>query len=189
MSEAKQLPPYLEGIIWQPFTNYTPPSWDVLSMRIAYDASEKSKDLKTKIGAYITGPEHEPISFGFNGIPRGVKDLPERLERPLKYQYTEHGERNAIFSVPRIGGPSLKGSIMFTHGMPCCDCGRAIIQAGIKTVVTHKPWEDFFAHFYDNWKESCAVSRIMLEEAGVEWRQMTEFVGRMGYINGYTFKV
>lgn len=188
MSE-KILPAYLEGRIVGPFTDYVPPSWDVLCMRIAYDASEKSKDPKTKIGAFIVGPDHEPISFGYNGMPRGVEDTFERLQRPLKYQFIEHAERNAIFSVPRIGGPSLKGSIMFTHGLPCCDCGRAVIQAGIKTVVTHKPWEDFFAYFYDNWKESCEVSRIMFAEAGIEWRQMDEFVGRDGYINGTQFRV
>ena len=35
----------------------------------------------------------------YNGIVRGVSDdIPERLERPTKYDFFEHAERNAVYN-------------------------------------------------------------------------------------------
>ena len=180
---------YLDSI-GPEFKDYIPPSWDVLFMKMVYLASRKSKDTKTKIGAVIVGPDHEPISFGFNGLPRKVNDhVPERYERPKKYLFFEHAERNAIISVARMGGSSLKGCIMFTHGLPCADCGRAVIQSGITTVVTHEPWELIFAHLYDTWKDSCYATYEMFKEAGIETRTVKEFLGVQGFINGKIINV
>jgi dCMP deaminase len=175
---------YLDAILGE-FIDYKPPTWDMLFMRMAYLASTKSKDTKTKIGAVIVGPNNEPISFGFNGLPRKVDDtISDRYERPRKYLFFEHAERNAIYTLPRIGAMIPKGSKMFTHGLPCADCGRAIIQAGISEVITHEPWEKVFAYLYDNWSDSCAATAEMFKEAGVVHRLLPEFVGCQGFING-----
>jgi len=50
-----------------------------------------------QIGCVIVGPNHEIRSTGYNSFPRGIRDdVPERLERPAKYLWLEHAERNAI---------------------------------------------------------------------------------------------
>jgi dCMP deaminase len=165
--------------------NYVPPTWDVLFMRMAYLAATKSKDTKTKIGAFIVGPNNEPISFGFNGICRGVNDnVPCRYERPTKYQYFEHAERNAIYTLPRIGALILPGTKMYTNGTPCADCGRGVIQAGIKEVIVHRPYEQIFSYLYDTWTDSCNTTTEMFGEAGVKVRMIDEYVGMDVYVNG-----
>jgi len=175
---------YLDAI-GPEFKNYEPPSWNVLFMRLAYLAASKSKDTKTKIGAVIVGPNNEPISFGFNGMPRKVNDdIESRYVRPNKYLYFEHAERNAIYTLPRIGALIPKGSKMFTNGIPCADCGRGIIQSGISEVIYHEPFEVISRHLYNNWKESSDATTQMFYEAGVKLKGIVDFVDVTGWVNG-----
>ena len=66
--------------------------WPEYFMGFALHAAHKSKDLHTQVGCVIIGPEGEIRATGYNGIPKGVQDLPERLERPAKYLWTAHAE-------------------------------------------------------------------------------------------------
>lgn len=140
-------------------------SWDRYFMSMVYLVAMKSKDPSTKIGAVVVGPGHEIRSTGYNGPPRGVDDeVPERLIAPRKYFYFEHAERNACYSATR-SGISLEGCTMYTHGTPCADCARAIIQVGINKIVVHKYFEE--GENRPQWSESLECSRQMLAEAGI----------------------
>jgi dCMP deaminase len=190
MPSEKYLSPELLARIKEGETNYLPPTWDMLYMRMVYLIASKSKDTKTKIGAVIVGPHNEPISFGFNGMPRGVDDhKPERYCRPMKYSFFEHAERNSIYTLPRIGAFLPKGSKMYTSGTPCSDCGRAIIQAGLTEVIVHQPFELISQYLYDTWKESCEATTSMFQEAGVSLRMFEEFVDMNGYVDGKLIEV
>jgi len=77
------------------------PEWNVWFMQGVYWVASKSKDPKTKIGALIV-KDTRIISTGYNGIPIGVDDNVEtRHQRPEKYKWYEHGERNAIYAAAR----------------------------------------------------------------------------------------
>ena len=116
--------------------------WDSLFMTMAYLVAMKSKDNSTHLGAIIVSPTQEIRSFGFNGLARGLNDdVPERNIRDEKYFWYEHAERNAIYNAGRMGVPII-GCKMYTNGTPCMDCGRAIIQSGIKEVIVDKNWDD-----------------------------------------------
>lgn len=149
-------------------------SWDKYFLDMAIFVAQKSKDLSTKVGCVITGPEKEVRSTGFNGLPRKVSDeKQERLERPAKYLWTEHSERNAIYAAAKIGIP-LEGCSIYVDFYPCADCARAIIQAGIKEVIIDGR---NYQQKYDlslRWKESLDVAREMLSEAGVKIRLYLE---------------
>lgn len=142
--------------------------WTDYFIDIAEQVAEKSKDPSTKVGAVIVGPDREIRSTGYNGFPRGVDDqpkqVPDRYERPEKYSWTEHAERNAILNAARVG-TSCKGCILYlsTNPTPCVRCARAVIQAGIKEVVG--PDQDFEAK--GDWEKDLERSREMLSEAGV----------------------
>lgn len=141
------------------------PNWDEYFIKMADLTATKSKDRSTQCGTVIVGEGHTVLSMGFNGFPRGVDDNAEdRHERPLKYLYTEHGERNAIYAAAR-NGIRLSGATLYLSGggLPCADCGRAIIQAGITAVVVR---DAPFAGKGD-WEASMAASSIMFAEAGV----------------------
>ena len=105
--------------------------WTKRFLTMAHLISDWSKDDSTRVGAIIVTSDGDPISFGFNGFPRGVEELPERHERPDKYDFSEHAERNAIYLSRR----DLRDTVMFVTHFPCPDCTRAIIQSGIKTLV------------------------------------------------------
>ena len=105
------------------------PGWDEYYLDICKVVAARSKDPNTQIGCVIAGPAHEIRSTGYNSLPRGIRDdVPERLERPTKYLWMEHAERNAIYNAARCGTP-LEGCTLYVEIMPCMDCGRAIVQA------------------------------------------------------------
>lgn len=128
---------------------------------------QKSKDPNTQVGCVIVGPGNEIRSTGYNSFPRGINDnAPERSIRPEKYLWIEHAERNAIYNAARVGVP-LQGCTIFMEGLPCMDCARAIIQAGlIKVVINSVEAAKWNSPLYNN--ELLEKSKIMLKEAGVE---------------------
>ncbi len=143
-------------------------NWDEYFVEMARLVSTRSKDPNTHIGAVIVGPDNEVLSTGYNSFPRGINDdVPERSERPEKYFWFEHAERNAIYSAARHG-VRLKGCRMFLScWVPCTDCARAIIQSGIQEVVLGQAVEDASR---TKWIEEAKRSEQMCEEAGVKLR-------------------
>lgn len=169
-----------------PFPDYTPPSWDDWFMGMVYDTARKSKDPSTKIGAVIV-KDKRPILFGYNGLPQKVKDLPERMVRPVKYKWTEHGERNAIYCGARFG-IATDNTTMYTQSIPCTDCARGVINSGINKIVVHKQTEDLFNQ-HPQWIEDCRLSKEMLAEAGVEIIILNKTLGKWSFVNGKVYVV
>lgn len=130
---------------------------------MAYQAATKSPDLSTQNGAVIVARDNIVLQ-ACNELPKRVKITQERLERPLKYSYTEHAERNVIYEAARLG-VSIQGCTMYAAWAACSDCARAIIQSGIAKVVTHKQMMDGTP---EHWKESIQAAMEMLKESGVE---------------------
>lgn len=110
-------------------------NWIEYFREIAQTVSQKSKDNNTHIGAVIVGKDNEIVSTGYNSFPRGINDdVKERQERPEKYYWFEHAERNAIYNAARVGVSTKNCSIYLSHWFPCADCARGIINAGITTI-------------------------------------------------------
>lgn len=145
--------------------------WDAYFIKMARLVSEKSKDRATKVGCVIVGPNNEVRSTGFNGFPRNVNDNNEkRHERPAKYMWTEHAERNGIFNAARCG-IQLDNCKIYVDWYPCTDCARAIIQSGIKEIIIDgQNYEEKLKYWNERWKESIDCSIEMLHEAGVDVR-------------------
>lgn len=139
-------------------------NWDEYFINIAQQVKLKSKDQKTQIGVVIVGKNNEIVSTGYNSFPRGINDnIVERQERPEKYFWFEHAERNAIYNAARIGVSTLGTTMYMTCELSCADCARAIINAGIEKVVfckTDKEWPEI-------WKDSATRSNQMFKEAGI----------------------
>lgn len=140
-------------------------NWSTYFKNIAEQVKLKSKDQLTQIGAVIVGHDHEIVSTGYNSFPRGINDdIPERQERPEKYFWMCHAERNAIYNAARIG-VSTKGTTMYlTCGVPCADCTHGIINAGIVRIVL----TDGGGASGIKWDESAKRSLQMFNEAHVE---------------------
>lgn len=135
-------------------------------MEIAYATARLSKDSSTKVGALIIGPANEIRSMGYNGAPRGCcADEDTRGEtRPEKYFWFSHAELNAITNAARAGTPLDGCTLLVTHP-PCMDCARAIVQAGIKQVVTM----EMDGEFYHRWHEHLLRADKLFNECGVRY--------------------
>jgi dCMP deaminase len=143
-------------------------NWDEYFVHMLYLVAMKSKDEKTQNSTIIVGPDNEIRSTGYNSFPRGIDDTrPERQERPEKYYWHEHGERNAIYNASRVGIP-LKGCRLYVTGIPCMDCARGIIQAGITEVIYHvlKEYEKPII-----WDEHKKRTLQLFKESGIQIRK------------------
>ncbi|MCI8297155.1 MAG: dCMP deaminase family protein [Lachnospiraceae bacterium] len=143
-------------------------TWDEYFMGVAELSAKRSKDPSTQVGACIVSQDNKILSMGYNGFPTGCSDdhFPWGKEHELddpynaKYFYSTHSELNAILN---YRGGSLEGSKLYVTLFPCNECAKAIIQAGIKTLI----------YGSDKYADTPAVraSKRMLDAAGVAYRQ------------------
>ena len=104
--------------------------WIKRHLEICHLISTWSKDPNTKVGSVIVTEDGKPRSWGFNGIPMGVADHPDRFKKPAKYNFFAHAERNAI----DLSESNLHGCILFCTHTPCSACAASIINNQIKEV-------------------------------------------------------
>jgi len=122
-----------------------------------------SKDPRTKVGALILRADGTPVSWGYNGFPRGIVETPELWNnREEKYKRVLHAESNAI----DFARESLEGATIFCSLFPCSNCAARIVQSGIARVVFEgEPREDLGAK----------VAFEMFKQAGIEvFQKMNE---------------
>ena len=136
--------------------------WERFFQDHACLAAGMSRD-STQVGAALVDLRTRTVvATGFNGPPRGVEDLPERLERPGKYLWASHAEANVIAHCASLG-IRTEGRVLYVTHQPCAACARTIIQAGIGAVhfgrgTTSMPGVEF------------EVARTMIREASVDLR-------------------
>lgn len=130
-------------------------------MELARHITQWGTGRSRNVACVIVGPNHEIRSTGVAGFPRGVDESKdERHERPAKYGWGEHAERNAVFNAARVGIP-LEGCTIYVPWYPCMDCARAIVQTGITRLVATEPnWDDPI------WGGGFRMAREMFDEIG-----------------------
>ena len=138
-------------------------SWDEYFMGVALLSGMRSKDPGTQVGACIVSQDNKILSMGYNGFPKGCDDddfpwaRTAETANETKYPFVTHAELNAILN---YRGGSLEGAKIYVALFPCNECAKAIIQAGLKTVV----------YACDKYADTAAVlaSKRMFRAAGVE---------------------
>lgn len=138
-------------------------SWDEYFMGVSKLSGMRSKDPNTQVGACIVSDNNKILSMGYNGFPNGCSDDEFPWERDgemldTKYAYVTHSELNAILN---YRGGSLEGTKLYVSLFPCNECAKAIIQAGIKTVVYD---DDKY-----NGTPGNTVSKKLFDAAGVKY--------------------
>jgi dCMP deaminase len=145
--------------------------WIRRHLELAKTVSTWSKDESTKVGCIIVTETGFPKSWSYNGNPMGIVDTPERLERPNKYNYVAHAERNAM----DVCRQSVEDCIMFVTHAPCSSCAIGILQNGIKAVIVDNENgvmnESSYINYNEKWKESTAYSIEMFKEAGIMYME------------------
>lgn len=118
--------------------------WSARFLDMARLVASWSKD-STQVGAVAVSPARAVLETGYNGIARGVRDLPERMQRPAKYLWTSHAEENLVAHAAR---QRLEGATVYVTHLCCSRCARMLINAGVARVVcgdgtTNMPPEEF----------------------------------------------
>lgn len=145
---------------------------DLRWIREAYAVALLSQDESTQNGAVIVDQFGEPLSEGCNNIPFASRKT-GRLQRPDKYGWTEHAEREAIYRAARVGRP-LDGATLYCCWAACIDCARAVVLSGIRRMVRHSiPQHADRA----DWIDSIALADLLLDESGVEIVTVTGLIG------------
>ena len=132
--------------------------WSMRFMELAEHVAGWSKDPSTKVGCVIVDQQNRVVSLGFNGFPRGVRDIDLRyLDKDTKYLFVAHAERNALDNAPL----SVEGCTLYSPLLPCNECAKSIIQKGIAKVVSYEP--DF-----DRPQLRWDITKKMFQEAEVQ---------------------
>ncbi len=138
-------------------------SWDEYFMGISMLSGMRSKDPNTQVGACIVSEDNKILSMGYNGFPKGCSDddFPWDREGDMeetKYAFVTHAELNAILN---YRGGSLEGTKIYVSLFPCNECAKALIQAGVKTIV-------YESDKYEGTPGN-RISKRMLDAAGVRY--------------------
>lgn len=118
------------------------PSWTDYFLGLAKFVSQRSHDIHTQHGCVITDQQHRILGVGYNGFPKGMDDSLLPTNRPDKYHWMIHSERNALSNC--VIRPD--NGIAYVTGQCCNDCIMALWQEGVKTVYMI---DDHGTHLFD----------------------------------------
>lgn len=122
-------------------------SRDEYYMNLAVDVAQRSTCLRRQIGVVVVNGD-VIISTGYNGNPRGMPHcedigcIRDELSIPSG-ERTEvctgvHAEMNALI----FAGKDSQGGTLYTTIVPCSNCAKMIINAGIRRVVYCEGYPD-----------------------------------------------
>jgi len=145
------------------WSDNTPGKWDIRMLKLATEISTWSKDPSTQVGAVLADQRHRILGIGYNGFPRELKDSEERLtDKETKYALTVHAEVNCLLN---SNNPKQGSMVLYCTEVPCCDCAKLIAQTNVDYVVAQDPKPEF----YERWKKSFDLTKLIFQEAGIEW--------------------
>jgi len=134
--------------------------WDVRHLELAMEISTWSKDPSSQVGAVIIDSNRHPISWGYNGFPRGIKDDSKRLDnRVEKYPRVIHAEANSILLATRS---DLTDCTLYCTHAPCSRCAGLIIQKRIRRVVYYRQ-----QRYESKWATDLMIAGDMFREVKI----------------------
>lgn len=121
------------------------PSWDEYFLKVAMLVSERATCPRMHCGCVLVR-DKQILSTGYNGsIPGdahceddGCMIVDNHCVRTI------HAEMNAILQCSSHG-ISTQGATAYITNMPCTNCSKALITAGIKEVVVFSDYHDTLA--------------------------------------------
>ena len=142
--------------------------WHYRYLKLAEEVASWSKDPSTKCGCVIIGVDNAPVSFGYNGFPRGMNDSEGRyLDREFKYKYIKHSEENAILNCNQ----HLKDCFAYITAPPCVSCIGSFKQKGLLNIIAYQPDKDFASRWSqedcEELIEELGMSLLLLEKLNV----------------------
>lgn len=116
------------------------PSWDEFFMNIAKAVATRATCARKYVGAVIVS-QNNIIATGYNGSARGLPHCSgpdgvghemKEIDGRMSCVRTLHAESNAL---DKAGWDCCDGATIYTTVIPCYDCAKRIVNAGIWRVV------------------------------------------------------
>lgn len=120
------------------------PTRDETMMRVAVDIAEQGTCDRLQVGA-VVHRDARIISTGYNGVPAGLShcdhanDPPPEVGSERGCMLAVHAEANSIAWAAKHG-LAVGGADMTVTHMPCVDCAKLIINAGLVSVTFEHPY-------------------------------------------------
>jgi dCMP deaminase len=121
------------------------PTWDDYFLKVAMLVSERATCPRMHCGCVLVR-DRQILSTGYNGSIPGDDHCDDAgcLVVDNHCIRTIHAEMNAILQCSSHG-ISTNGSIAYVTNLPCTNCAKALITAGIKEVVIFSDYHDSLA--------------------------------------------
>jgi dCMP deaminase len=140
------------------------PNWTDYFLGLAKVVSQRSHDIHTQHGCVITDQNNRILGVGYNGYPRGLNDEKLPKNRPDKYPWMVHSERNALSNC--VVRPD--NGIAYVTGQCCNDCIMALWQEGVQTVYMI---DDHGTHLFDD--NAKKIFDTFVEMSGIKISKIT----------------
>ena len=162
-----------------------------------------SKDKSTKVSAMMLNKYGSLVSFGYNGLPRGMNDqcdyyqnkdrskkfLVDEFEYPIplyKYDFFEHAEQNMLFNfahenvqINLSSGDSQNGNYLLLSRINSMEEARCIASIGIKQVVVKSINVDIFDllfHLFHTCGINLQISQDHLSQDELNFFNSTQYI-------------
>ncbi len=116
-------------------------SWSEYFMQMSLLVATRSTCPRRSVGAVLVR-DHRVIASGYNGSPAGQPHCTEAgcVIESGHCVRTIHAELNALLQCARYG-IQTQGVDLYCTDMPCWQCARALVQAGIQRIYYLRPYE------------------------------------------------
>jgi dCMP deaminase len=112
------------------------PSIDEYFLKIAYDVATRATCDRKLVGAVVV-KDKRILSTGYNGAPKGMPHCDDSGHQLKNINGRDscvrslHAESNAL----DFAGQQADGATIYCTALPCYECSKRIVNAGIKKVV------------------------------------------------------
>lgn len=151
------------------------PNWTDYFLGLAKVISQRSHDIHTQHGCVITDQHNRILGVGYNGYPRGLDDKNLPKNRPDKYPWMVHSERNALSNC--VVRPD--NGIAYVTGQCCNDCIMALWQEGVQTVYMI---DDHGTHLFDD--NAKKIFDTFVQMSGIKISKVTPDLSWIKHLSG-----
>ena len=144
------------------------PSWDQYFLKVAMLVSERATCPRMHCGCVLVR-DGQILSTGYNGSIPGSEHCEDVgcLVVDNHCVRTIHAEMNAILQCSSHG-VNTKDSIAYITNMPCTNCAKALIAAGIKEIIIFSDYHDTMAEEFFK-KAGLKLRRLEMPETEIEY--------------------
>ena len=144
------------------------PSWDQYFLKVAMLVSERATCPRMHCGCVLVR-DRQILSTGYNGSIPGSEHCEDVgcLVVDNHCVRTIHAEMNAILQCSSHG-VNTKDSIAYITNMPCTNCAKALIAAGIKEIIIFSDYHDTMAEEFFK-KAGLKLRRLEMPETEIEY--------------------